>query len=111
MDCGRKLNPAEIHAILKLNEEHYSVTKIAKIINRSRKVIVNLLEDSDNYGERKSYGRRQCLTAWDKRAITRIASNSSLTARQISEKARIVTTNVRSVRLLKNEHLKRRKLQ
>ena len=22
MDCGKKLNPAEMHAILKLNEEH-----------------------------------------------------------------------------------------
>ena len=30
MDCVKKLNPVEIHAILKLNEEHYSVTKIAK---------------------------------------------------------------------------------
>ncbi|CAD1475991.1 unnamed protein product, partial [Heterotrigona itama] len=112
MGRGKRLNPTEIQVILKLNEQHCSVTKIAKTVNRSRKVITNLLKDPDNYGRRKSCGRPQCLTARDKRAIIRLASNSTLTARQIAEEAGI-TTNVRNVRrLLKNcEHLERRKLQ
>ena len=59
----------EIHAISILNEEHYSVTKIAKAVNRIRKVTINLLKDPDNYGDRKSCGRPQCLTARDKHAI------------------------------------------
>ena len=33
-----KLHPVEIHVILKLNEERYSATKIAKTVNRRRKV-------------------------------------------------------------------------
>ena len=52
--------------ILKLNEERYS-----KTVNRSGKVIMNLLKDPDNYGERQSCGRLQCLTARDN---THIAS-------------------------------------
>ena len=63
MSSERKFNSAEIHAMLKLNEQHYSETKISEIINKSGKVIVNLLQDPDNYAERKSCGRLQCLTA------------------------------------------------
>lgn len=44
MDRGRKLNPVEMRAILKLNEEHYSATKIAKTIDKSRKVTMSLLK-------------------------------------------------------------------
>ena len=112
MDRGEKLYPTEVHAILKLNEERYSVTKVAKLINKSRKVIVNLLKDSNNYEKRKSCGRSRWLTARDKRALIRVTSNSSSTAREIAKKAG-VTTKVGNVRrLLKNyKHLKRRKLQ
>ena len=56
-------------------------------------MIVNLLKDLDNYGERKSCGRPQCLTAQDNRAIIRIASNLSLTMRQIAKKV-AVTINI-----------------
>ena len=72
---------------------------------------MNLLKDLDNYEQRKSYGRSQCLTVRDKRVKIRIASNSSSIARQIAEKAEITTIgNVR--RLLKNsEYLQQRKLQ
>ena len=104
------LNPAEIQTILKLNKQHCSVTEIAKTVNRSRNVM-NLLKDTDNYGRKKSCGRPQCLTARDKRAIIRVASNSTLSARQIAEEAG-VATNVRNVRrLLKNcEHLERTRI-
>ena len=44
-----------MHATLKLNEEYYSVTKVARAVNRSRKVITNLLKDPDNREERKTY--------------------------------------------------------
>ena len=76
MDRARKLTPAEIHTILKLNEEHCSVTKTARTVNRSRKAMESVLKDPDNYEERKSCGRPQ-LTTRDKRAIIRIALNSS----------------------------------
>ena len=76
---------------------------------------MNLLKDTDNFGKRKCCGRP---TARDKRAIIRLASNSSIIAKQIAKKAE-VATNVRNCELLgrnykvlKNcEDLKRRKLQ
>ena len=95
--------------ILKLNEERYSVTKIAKTVNRSREMTTNLLKDLDNYGERKNCGRSRCLTARDKRALIRVASNSSSTARQIAKEAGLVTNVGNVSRLLKNcGHLKRK---
>ena len=73
---------------------------------------MNILRDTDNYEERKSCVRSRCSTARDKRAITRVVSNSSSTARQIAKETRVATSvgNVR--RVLKNrERLKRRRLQ
>ena len=86
-------------------------------LDKSCKVLVNILRDLDNYG-RKLWAIRltavSIITARDKRAIIRLASNSSIIAKQIG-----VATNVRNCerlrrnyKVLKNcEHLKRRKLQ
>ena len=55
MGRERKLNGDEIHAILKLNGERYSVIiEIGKIVIESCKVMVNLLKDLDNYGKMQS---------------------------------------------------------
>ena len=90
-------------------------------LDKSCKVLVNILRDLDNYG-RKLWAIRltavSIITARDKRAIIRVASNSSIIAKQIAKKAE-VATNVRNCELLgrnykvlKNcEDLKRRKLQ
>ena len=64
MGRERKLDAAEIHTILKLNEERSSVAKIAETVSGSRKVDVNLLKD--NYGKGQSCGRLQCPTGRDK---------------------------------------------
>ena len=63
MGRGEKLHPTETHAILKLNKERYSVTKIAKIVKRSLKVTINLLKDFDNCGKSKSRERSLCLSS------------------------------------------------
>ena len=81
MDREKKLNLAEIHTILKLNEEHYSVTKMVKTVDRSDKTTMNLLKNPDNCAKIKNCGRLQYLAAQDKRAIIRTVSNSSLTPR------------------------------
>ena len=57
MDCVRKLTSAKMYTTLKSNEEHYFATKIARTVNRSRKVMENVLKDPDNYEERKNCGR------------------------------------------------------
>ena len=46
-----------MYTTLKSNEEHYFATKIARTVNRSRKVMENVLKDPDNYEERKNCGR------------------------------------------------------
>ena len=81
-NCG---NPAEIKR-----------KKIAKTVDRSCKVMMNLLEDPDIYGERNSCGRSLCPTA-----VIRIAD-------KLHEKLE----SRRTLGILKNcEHLKRRKFQ
>ncbi|XP_076657166.1 uncharacterized protein LOC143361560 [Halictus rubicundus] len=112
MGRGERLNERQIHTILKLSEEPYSVTKISKVVNRSRKVIINLLKNPENHGKKKGSGRPQSLTARQKHAILRTVSNSSMTALQIAESVG-VNTNVKNVRrvLQKCKHLMRRKLQ
>ena len=52
---------------------------------------MNLLKNPDNYGKKRSCGRPQTLTAREKRAILRAASNSKMTARQIAENVGVNT--------------------
>lgn len=66
----KKIHPTEAHAILKLNKERYSVTKIVKIVDRSGKVTINLLKEFDNCGKIKSRERSLRLIVRDKRANT-----------------------------------------
>ena len=82
MGRGEKLHPTETHAILKLNKERYPVTKIAETVNRSRKVTINLLKDSDNCGKSKNRGRSQCLTVRDKRAPSDSSSTRETNCRK-----------------------------
>ena len=65
MARGRKSSPAEMK-----RRTLFWLTKVARAVNRSRKVTMNLLKELDNYG--KSCERPRCLTAWDKRAVIRI---------------------------------------
>jgi transposase len=112
MGRGKKLTDSEIHSILLLSKENFSVSKIARIVNRSRKVIINLLRNPQTYGKKKRPGRPTALTVREKRAILRVASNASLTARQIAEACGI-KTNIRNVQrvLQQCKHLQRKKLQ
>lgn len=97
MGRGNKLNESEIRKIIELKNQNLNVSQIAKIVNRSRKVVYNLLKDPENYGKKKSSGRPPTLSERNKRAIIRIASNSALTSREIACQAG-VTANIRSVR-------------
>lgn len=111
MPRGKHLNETEINIIKKLHSENYSKAKIAKIINRSHRVVRNFLKDPDNYGKKKRTGRPRATTPRERRSILRVASNSTLTARQIAAEAG-VSTNLRNVqRIIREcEHLKRKKL-
>lgn len=112
MPRRKHLNETEIAIIKKLHSEYYSKAKIAKIINRSHRVVRNYLKDPENYGKKKRTGRPRATTPRERRSILRVASNSTLTARQIAVRAG-VNTNLRNVqRIIREcEHLKRKKLQ
>ena len=54
MDRGKKLTDSEIQTVLLLSRENFSVSKIARfiiLINRSRKVIINLFRNPKTYGK------------------------------------------------------------
>ena len=112
MGRGKKLSKEEIQTILQLRNQKLSISKIAKCMNRSRKVIYNLFKNVKNYGTKKSSGRPRAISAREKRAILRAASNSCLTSREIARKAG-VATNARNVRriLQRCEHIRRLKLK
>ncbi|CAK9809093.1 Transposable element Tc3 transposase [Anthophora quadrimaculata] len=99
MGSGKRLSESKISNSLALKEQKLSITQIAKVVSRSRKVIYNLLKDISAYGKKKSTGRPAALSERDTRAILRGASNSCATAREIAKKAG-VETNVRNVRRL-----------
>ncbi|KAK9685314.1 Tc3 transposase [Popillia japonica] len=110
MARGKILNEYEKGQINALNNEGFSNRGIARKINRSEHVVRNFLKNKENYGKKKRSGRPHALSSRDKRRILRVASNSSLTAREIGSAAG-VNTNVRNIqRLLKKSPvIKRRK--
>lgn len=55
MRKAKALDRSEIDRILLLSSEKYSVIKIAKLVNRSRKVERNLLKEPKNYGKKEEY--------------------------------------------------------
>lgn len=112
MGRAKRLNKSEKKQILKLKQQQLSISKISKVIKRSRKVIHNFLKNVEDYGKKKSTGRPSSLSDRDKRAILRVASNSQLTTKQIMEKSG-VSASVSSVRrvLLSCKNIKRLKLK
>lgn len=95
---GRKemLTAGEIVKIQFLHAQNYSISKIAKEINRSRNVVSRLLKNPKHYGKTPLAGRPEVLSPQQKRAIFREASNSLLTAKEIGIKLGICT-NIRNI--------------
>lgn len=106
------LTPSERAIILRMKHRQLSISEISKNTGRSRKVISNFLKNPEGYRKKKIPGRPSVLTSRQKRIILRIASNSSLTARECAQKAG-VQTNIKNVRRVINgaAHIKRRKMK
>ncbi|CAK9809220.1 Transposable element Tc3 transposase [Anthophora quadrimaculata] len=112
MGRGKQLDKSEIDQILLLRSQNKTITKIEKLLNRSRHVVYNFLKSPKIYGKRKSTGRPPATTERDRRAILHVASNCKGTARKIAEEAG-VSANVRTVRriLQRSKHIQRKKLK
>jgi hypothetical protein len=57
MSRGTYLNETEKNIILNLKKEGTNLSKISRVIKRSRNVIRNFLNNSKNYGKKTSKGR------------------------------------------------------
>ena len=54
MGRGKKLTDSEIQTVLSLSRENSSVSEIARAINKSRKVIIDLLKKSKKLREKET---------------------------------------------------------
>jgi len=96
MSKGKRLNDFEIGQIVAYKKLNWSNRQIAKVLNRSSKVVNNYVKDPKNYGQKNPGGRPKSYTEREKRKIIRTASNAQMTARQIKA-ATGVTTHLRVV--------------
>lgn len=112
MGRGKQLTTEEKKIISRMASRNLTIAEISRNTGRSRKVISNYLKAPEFYGIKKSPGRPHVLTAREKRAILRAASNSSSTARQIAVSAG-VKTHARNIRRLlqRSPRIQRKKLQ
>ena len=76
MGKNKRLNDFEKGQIWILTTSGKTITEISKTINRSRRVIKNYLDMSENYGLRNKGGRKPKLTSRDNRMILKAASNN-----------------------------------
>jgi transposase len=75
MGRGKQLSDFEMGQIMTYKNQGKSVAKISELVNRSRRVIRNYIEDPENYGTKKSPGRPAALTPKEHRRVLRLASN------------------------------------
>lgn len=111
MGRRKPLSLIERGRVLALHEGGISKIEIARRLHRSDHCIRNFLRDPDNYAIPKGQGRPKAVSTRDRRAILRVASHSSATARAIATEAG-VHTHVRNVqRILKQSPtIKRKKM-
>lgn len=112
MGRAKSLTPSEKNIIQRMKNRGFCISDISKNTGRSRKVILNFLKSPESYGTKKSPGRPPALTTREKRAILRVASNSTLTARQIAARAGVVTNLKNVQRVIRAApHIKRKKMK
>uniref|UniRef100_T1H9E9 Tc1-like transposase DDE domain-containing protein n=1 Tax=Rhodnius prolixus TaxID=13249 RepID=T1H9E9_RHOPR len=112
MGRAKALTSEEKNTIVRMKNREFCISEISKNTGRSRKVILNFLKSPESYGTKKSPGRPPALTSRQKRAILKVASNCTLTARQIAARAGVDTSlkNVQKV-IRTAPHIQRKKMK
>ena len=90
MGKGKQLTSEEIGKIMAYRDQGLSMEQISIKIGRSKCAIFNLLKDPENYGKKKSTGRRRSLSPRDQSLVLRLARTQHLNSTQIQ--ARIETS-------------------
>ena len=102
MPKGKRLSEYEKGKIDGLKEEGWSNRKIAEEIGRSRCVIDNYINLRENYGQKKSSGRKRKLTRRDERAVVRLAIKKKFGSRRILASLDVNCSRTTNYNTLKN---------
>jgi len=84
MGKNKCLNDFEKGQISILTTSGKTITEISNTINRSRRVIKNYLDMSENCGLKNKEVRKPKLTPRDNRMILKAASNNNISRREIA---------------------------
>lgn len=112
MGRGKPLTSEERGKIEAYFEQKLSFRKIGEKIGRSARVVFNYIKNQNSYGKNMKGRPASILTPTDKRAILRIASNSSDSIPKIKVKAG-VSASISTVRrlIVDAPHIQRMKLK
>ena len=87
-----------------------SIKSIARLIDKSDRVVRNYLKDRESYGKKKRSGRRSSLTSRDKSHIIRLASDKTISAAKIKAQLKLTQSTTTVWRVINScDHLKREK--
>ena len=86
MPRGPHLTDFERGQILAYRDQNLNHSDIARKIDRDRSVVSMFLRDHENYGKKRSPGRKPKVTKRDVRHILRDANGGNMTANQIRAK-------------------------
>lgn len=112
MPRGKRLSDVEKGKIEAFYEDGVGLREIGCRINRSLRVIQNFLNDKENYGKKKSTGRKSKLSERDKRKIINTASNSMVSCAQITKQYQLNVSRHTVFRVLKEcKNIQRQKLK
>lgn len=112
MPRGTYLSEIEKGKILALQDQGVSQRKIALMINRSRKVVSNYLNDTVGYGQNKKGGPKKKVSPRTERRIIASASNSLKSCKKIASECNVNVSRWTIRRILnKSVHIVRRKLR
>ena len=111
MPKGTALTEEEKTRIQAFHESGKSAREISKRIGRSDRVVRSYLKNPAQYDKKKRRGIISKLSPADKRAICRLASNSTRSSRQIAEELELSVTPKRVRQIINaQEHLKSSKM-
>lgn len=85
MPRGRELSELEVRKIWFYKGSGKSEREISKILKRSKTAIHNVLSKRDFYGKYKRSGRKNKVSARDKRQIFKLATKQNLSTRKITQ--------------------------
>lgn len=83
MAKGKALSEFQRGKILAFKDQGLSNRKIAGKLNVSPTSVDNFVKNQQNYGKRRSYGRKSKLSVRETRRILRAASNSTKSGKQL----------------------------